>query len=79
MALIPSPLGRIPTVARRATLSRAVGLLKDVTVEQTRPEVFYSHLAADTAQLIEGLVTDLTGGGLGGLSTLDVGGGPGYG
>lgn len=78
MALIPSPLGRIPTVARRATLSRAVGLFKDVTVEQTRPEVFYSHLAADTAQLIEGLVTDLTGGGLGGLSILDVGGGPGY-
>lgn len=64
--------------AGRATLQRSLGLLKDVQVEQSDPNRFYSHLAQDTAQLIEALSLDVTGTSLDNLKILDVGGGPGY-
>ncbi|WP_080791775.1 class I SAM-dependent methyltransferase [Corynebacterium pacaense] len=63
---------------RLATLSRSIGLLRDFRYEQTRPDIFYGNLAADTALLIDAALTDTTGRGLAGRSVLDVGGGPGY-
>lgn len=78
MARFSSRPRRLPTVARRATLTRAWGLLRDVRVEQTAPDVFYSHLARDTAALVDGLHQDLLGRDLNGTRILDVGGGPGY-
>ena len=76
-----------------ATFSRAWGLLSDFKYEQTRPDIFYGHLAADTVGLIEAVWRGATasaekkpGGGTGaengrslaGARVLDVGGGPGY-
>lgn len=67
---------------RFATLRRAVGLLRDFRWEQSRPDIFYGNLAADTAELIDALLTDLTSPtgstALDGQLILDVGGGPGY-
>ncbi|WP_426717047.1 class I SAM-dependent methyltransferase [Corynebacterium auriscanis] len=37
----------------RASFRRAWGLLTDFKYEQTRPDIFYGHLAADTVSLIE--------------------------
>ncbi len=68
----------VPRTANHATLSRSIQLLRDVQVEQTNPDHFYSRLAQDTAQLIEALHLDVTGVGLDNLTILDVGGGPGY-
>lgn len=64
--------------ARRATLSRSVGLLRDFGHEQTAPDIFYGALARDSVELIGDLYRGLTGDGLGGRVVLDVGGGPGY-
>lgn len=66
------------TTRRLATLSRSLRLLSDFRYEQTRPDIFYGHLAADTALLIDAALTDARGSGLDGRSVLDVGGGPGY-
>ena len=68
----------LPRTRRLAALRRSVGLLRAFGHEQTHPDVFYSHLAGDTAALIEALSVDITGQALAGLTVLDVGGGPGY-
>lgn len=62
----------------KASLRRAVGLLSDFRYEQTRPDIFYGHLAEDTVGLIEALWRGATGRELTGSKILDVGGGPGY-
>lgn len=68
-----------------ATFRRAWGLLSDFKYEQTRPDIFYGHLAADTVSLIESVWRGATaseekknGRSLAGTRVLDVGGGPGY-
>ena len=76
-----------------ATFHRAWGLLSDFKYEQTRPDIFYGHLAADTVNLIEAVWRGATaskekktgsstgvknGRSLVGTRVLDVGGGPGY-
>lgn len=76
-----------------ATFRRAWGLLSDFKYEQTRPDIFYGHLAADTVNLIEAVWRGATaskekkngsntvaknGRSLAGTRVLDVGGGPGY-
>jgi len=70
---------------RRATLRRSFGLLSDFKYEQTRPDIFYGHLAADTVGLIRdvyagvrGLTASAAEEPLHGAKILDVGGGPGY-
>jgi len=79
---------------RRATLRRSFGLLSDFKYEQTRPDIFYGHLAEDTAGLIRDIYAGVRGAGQGsgrearqaedqseplrGTKILDVGGGPGY-
>ncbi|WP_293790555.1 bifunctional 2-polyprenyl-6-hydroxyphenol methylase/3-demethylubiquinol 3-O-methyltransferase UbiG [uncultured Corynebacterium sp.] len=70
---------------RRATLRRSFGLLNDFKYEQTRPDIFYGHLAADTVGLIRdvyagvrGLTASAAEEPLHGAKILDVGGGPGY-
>lgn len=70
---------------RRATLRRSFGLLNDFKYEQTRPDIFYGHLAADTVGLIRDVYTGVRGltasaaeEPLHGAKILDVGGGPGY-
>lgn len=70
---------------RRATLRRSFGLLNDFKYEQTRPYIFYGHLAADTVGLIRdvyagvrGLTASAAEEPLHGAKILDVGGGPGY-
>lgn len=67
-----------PRTRRLATLGRALHLLRSVRQEQSRPDLFYSGLAEDTAGLLAALRHDLTGTGLAGDTILDVGGGPGY-
>lgn len=67
-----------PRTRRMSTLVRSWRLLRSVQQEQTRPEVFYSELAEDTATLLDALRHDLTGAPLSGDTVLDVGGGPGY-
>ena len=57
---------------RRATLARSIALFRAFTVEQTRPDVFYGALAADSVAQ----VTAVTG--LSGATVFDVGGGPGW-
>jgi SAM-dependent methyltransferase len=58
--------------SRQATLGRSIRLFRLFLVEQTRPDDFYSAIAADAvAQLAQWV--DLTG-----ARVLDVGGGPGY-
>ncbi|MFI5505653.1 class I SAM-dependent methyltransferase [Corynebacterium kutscheri] len=61
-----------------ATLRRSYGLLRDVRVEQKEPDVFYSHLASDTAAMIKALQHDINNTDITGHRVLDVGGGPGY-
>ena len=74
----------LPRTRARATLPRALALLRDVRVEQTDPARFYGHLAEDTAGLVGCLVADCSGSiddaapALRGARVLDVGGGPGY-
>lgn len=70
---------------RHATLRRSFGLLSDFKYEQTRPDIFYGHLAADTVGLIRdvyagvrGLTASAAEEPLHGAKILDVGGGPGY-
>lgn len=71
---------------RRATLRRSFGLLNDFKYEQTRPDIFYGHLAEDTVGLIRDIYAGVRGTGqdsdqdepLRGAKILDVGGGPGY-
>lgn len=70
---------------RHATLRRSFGLLSDFKYEQTRPGIFYGHLAADTVGLIRdvyagvrGLTASAAEEPLHGAKILDVGGGPGY-
>lgn len=67
-------------VARRARLSRALGLLKSFPLEQSDPEVFYRGLARDTRELLDDLHRGARGESarLDGVTVLDVGGGPGY-
>ena len=77
----------------QATFRRAWGLLSDFKYEQTRPNIFYGHLAADTVSLIAAVWRGATasdkkrtnqpnqpsnGRSLAGTRVLDVGGGPGY-
>lgn len=54
------------------TLGRSVRLFRAFRQEQTRPDLFYGALAADTASHLE-RYADLAG-----KTVLDVGGGPGY-
>lgn len=72
----------LPLTRRFATLRRAVDLLRDFRWEQTRPDIFYGNLAMDTAELLQGLLSDLDSTprerSLAGKLILDVGGGPGY-
>lgn len=56
----------------RATLRRSIDLFSAFRVEQTRPEVFYGALAADSAAQVESYLP------LQGARLLDVGGGPGF-
>lgn len=70
----------------RATLRRSFGLLSDFKYEQTRPDIFYGHLAEDTVGLIRDIYAGVRGAGQGpgqseplrNTKILDVGGGPGY-
>ena len=62
----------------KATLRRAVGLLADFRYEQTRPDIFYGNLAADTVNLIDAVWRGSGRTSLAGTRILDVGGGPGY-
>ncbi|WP_010120544.1 class I SAM-dependent methyltransferase [Corynebacterium nuruki] len=79
----------LPTLRRRATLRRSLGLLADFRFEQSDPDRFYGHLAADTVGLLSDIWADAgdtaspraTSHGttpLAGTRILDVGGGPGY-
>lgn len=70
-------MAKLPRTARYATLRRAFGLLSDFRYEQTNPDRFYGHLAADTAALVAALGADC-GVPVRGADVLDVGGGPGY-
>lgn len=82
----PSRQHTVLSVFRRhATLRRSFGLLSDFKYEQTRPDIFYGHLAADTVGLIRdvyagvrGLTASAAEEPLHGAKILDVGGGPGY-
>ncbi|MBS9533294.1 class I SAM-dependent methyltransferase [Mycobacterium sp. M1] len=64
--------------ARRATLTRSVGLLGQFRYEQTDPARFYGALADDTAAMVTDLWRGAGGGDPAGRTLLDVGGGPGY-
>jgi len=71
------------SAARRATLARSLGLLRSFPDEQRDPDSFYGGLARDTVDLLADLWADSGdgtrgAGRLGGLTVLDVGGGPGY-
>lgn len=73
----------LPTLRRRATLRRSLGLLADFRFEQSDPDRFYGHLAEDTVGLIHDIWADEGDHGTGasplaGTRILDVGGGPGY-
>lgn len=74
----------LPTLRRRATLRRSLGLLADFRFEQSDPDRFYGHLAADTVGILSDIWADAgptTSAGrasLAGTRILDVGGGPGY-
>ncbi|MBI1377191.1 MAG: methyltransferase domain-containing protein [Frankiales bacterium] len=61
-----------PDDAFRATVRRSVDLLAAFRQEQTRPDVFYSALARDSAAQVASYLP------LEGARLLDVGGGPGY-
>jgi SAM-dependent methyltransferase len=64
--------------ARRATLRRSVCLLAEFRYEQSRPERFYTALAADTVAMVDDLWRATHGEPAAGRLLLDVGGGPGY-
>ena len=64
--------------ARRATLSRSLGLLGAFRFEQRDPARFYGALAADTAAMVADLWCGAFGTALEGRTLLDIGGGPGY-
>lgn len=69
------------TWKKRATLTRALGLLEAFRFEQTDPGKFYGLLARDTVELISALWQGADSAGqatLRGTRILDVGGGPGY-
>ena len=66
-----------PQTFSRATFGRTWSLLRSFPLEQADPDVFYTGLARDTAELIDALCTDY-GVSLHGSRVLDVGGGPGY-
>ena len=69
----------LPTLRRRATLRRSLGLLADFRYEQADPDRFYGHLAADTVGVLSAVWADAGDtGSLAGTRILDVGGGPGY-
>lgn len=55
--MLPS-LSVFPRLRRRATLRRSWGLLRDVRVEQSDPDHFYSHLAQDTVGVLGDLWAD---------------------
>ncbi|MCJ7857189.1 class I SAM-dependent methyltransferase [Corynebacterium kalidii] len=74
----PSSPSGLPTLRRRATLRRSLGLLSDFRFEQSDPDRFYGHLAEDTVGLIADLWNDASGAPLHERRILDVGGGPGY-
>jgi SAM-dependent methyltransferase len=57
---------------RRATLARAIRLFRLFRLEQTRPDVFYAALAADSVEQVADFAP------VQGVRVLDVGGGPGY-
>jgi SAM-dependent methyltransferase len=59
-------------MARSATLSRSVALFRAFLREQADPDFFYGVLAADSVRQLQEHVP------LGGVTVLDVGGGPGY-
>lgn len=48
----------LPTLRRRATLRRSLGLLTDFRFEQTDPDRFYGHLAEDTVGLLSDIWAD---------------------
>jgi SAM-dependent methyltransferase len=58
--------------ARPGSLRRSVNLFRAFRVEQTDPERFYTELADDTVRQISRWLP------LGGMTLLDVGGGPGF-
>ncbi|MGO1950767.1 MAG: SAM-dependent methyltransferase, partial [Mycobacteriaceae bacterium] len=69
----------LPTLRRRATLRRSLGLLADFRFEQSDPDRFYGHLAADTVGILSDIWADAgPTSSLAGTRILDVGGGPGY-
>lgn len=74
----------LPTLRRRATLKRSLGLLADFRFEQSDPDRFYGHLAEDTVGVLSDIWADAGGAAsagstsLAGTRILDVGGGPGY-
>ena len=73
------PASPLPTLRRRATLRRSLGLLTDFRFEQTDPDRFYGHLAEDTVGLLSDIWADAGDTpSLKGTRILDVGGGPGY-
>lgn len=61
-----------PITPHAATFARSVRLFRSFLVEQTDPDLFYSHLAADTVSQISQWAR------LEGAIVLDIGGGPGY-
>jgi SAM-dependent methyltransferase len=74
----------LPSLRRRATLRRSLGLLADFRFEQSDPDRFYGHLAADTVNILSDIWADAGDTAshgatpLAGTRILDVGGGPGY-
>lgn len=58
---MPAPFSRLPATSNISTLRRSLGLLADFRFEQSDPDRFYGHLAADTARLVEALAEDLLG------------------
>lgn len=79
MSAPPPASPSLPTLRRRATLRRSLGLLADFRYEQTDPDRFYGHLAADTVGVLSDIWADVgPTSTLAGTRILDVGGGPGY-
>ena len=64
--------------ARRATLKRSLRLLSAFRYEQSAPDRFYGALADDTVAMVADLWRSATRTDPGGVTVLDVGGGPGY-
>jgi SAM-dependent methyltransferase len=64
--------------ARRATLCRSLGLLREFRFEQRDPARFYGKLADDTVAMVTDVWRAAHGTSPAGRTLLDVGGGPGY-